>query len=148
MNSNQRDQRVTATRIAAFVCAALLASVCSVSAGEQQTLVGNLKAGTGPVSKAQTAGSLRGDMVTVTVDQGRYAIQAQGEAAPFASGALRYKGAVKVGPVKDGVFGEGQELTVAAADGAGESFQVFPGLPFVFHRCILANTGAVATVLN
>ena len=148
MNSNQRDQRVTATRIAAFVCAALLASICSVSAGEQQALVGNLKAGTRPMLNAHAAKSLRDDMVTVTVDQGRYAIQAQGEAAPFASGALRYQGAIKVGPVKDGVFGEGQELTVAAADGAGESFQVFPGLPFILHRSILVNTGTVATVVN
>jgi len=148
MNSNLRKQWATAKTITAFVSAVLLASVCSVAAGEQQALVGNLQAGTGPMLNAQMAASLRGDMVTVTVDQGRYAIQAQGEAAPFASGALRYQGAVKVGPVKDGVFGEGRELTIAAAAGAGESFQVFPGLPFVFHRCILVNTGAVATVVN
>ena len=134
--------------MAAFVCAGLLAAVRSVFAGEQETLVGNLKAGTRPMLNAQTAKSVRGDMVTVTVDQGRYAIQARGQAAPFATGALRYQGAVKVVAVTDGVFGKGQGITAAAADGAGESFQVFPGLPFVFHRCILVNTGAVATVLN
>jgi hypothetical protein len=111
-------------------------------------LTGNLKAGTRPVLNAQTAKSVRGDTVTVTVDQGRYAIQARGQAAPFASGALRYQGAVRAGPVRDSVFGQGQEISVAAANGAGESFQVFPGLPFVLHRSILVNTGAVAMVLN
>jgi len=139
---------MTATRMAAFVCAVLLAFVCSVSAGDQDALIGNLKAGTGSMLNAQTAGSLHGDMVTVTVDEGRYTIQAQGKAAPFASGALRYQGSVKVVPVKDDAFGEGQMIAVAAANGAGESFQVFPGLPFVLHRSILVNTGTVATVLN
>jgi len=134
--------------MAAFVCAVLLAFVCSVSAGDQDALIGNLKAGTGSMLNAQTAGSLHGDMVTVTVDEGRYTIQAQGKAAPFASGALRYQGSVKVVPVKDDAFGEGQMIAVAAANGAGESFQVFPGLPFVLHRSILVNTGTVATVLN
>src|ERR1019366_4857020 len=58
MNSNLRKQWATVKTITAFISAVLLASVCSVSAGEQQALVGNLKAGTGPMLNAQAAGSL------------------------------------------------------------------------------------------
>jgi hypothetical protein len=96
-------------------------------------------------ARAQT---IRSDLISVTVDQGRYAIQAQGKATPVASGALNYEGAVKVVPVKHPVFGKGRAINVTAADGAGESFEIFPGLPFVLHHCILVNTGTVATVLN
>ena len=98
--------------------------------------------------KAESAEILRGDRMTLTVDQGRYAIRAEGQAAPFAEGALRYPGVVKGGPVEDAAFGHGRAITVTAADGAGESFQVFPGLPFVLHQSILVNTGTVAIVLN
>jgi hypothetical protein len=94
------------------------------------------------------AQTIRSDLISVTVDQGRYAIQAQGQATPFASGALRYQGSVKVVPVIDSVFGKGQAIEVTAANGAGESFQVFPRLPFVLQRSILVNTGTVAIVLN
>src|ERR1700733_12335324 len=55
-------------------------------------------------AQAQT---IRNDLISVTVNQGRYAIQAQGQAAPFASGSLRHQGVVKAGAVKDSVFGEG-----------------------------------------
>ena len=91
---------------------------------------------------------IRGELVTVSVDQGRYSIQAKGQGAPFASGALRYQGAIKVGPVVDDTFGTGQAITVTAANGAGESLMVFPGLPFVCHRSTLVNPGNSATVLN
>ena len=97
---------------------------------------------------SQTAATIRNDVVTMTVDHGRYTIQARGEAAPFASGALRHLGVVKVALVQDDSFGKGQEINVTAADGAGESFQVFPGLPFVLHRSILVNTGSTAAILN
>ena len=96
-------------------------------------------------AQAQT---IRNDRISVTVDQGRYAIQVFGEPTPFASGALRYQGAVKVVSVKDAVFGKGRAINVTAANGAGESFQIFFGLPFVLHHSILVNTVTVATVLN
>ena len=101
-----------------------------------------------PMFNAQAAHTVSSDRVTVTVDQGRYAIQAPGQAAPFASGSLRHHGVVQVVPVKDDTFGEGQAITVTEANGEGESFRVFPGLPFVLHQSIVFNTGASATVLN
>jgi len=94
------------------------------------------------------AETIRNDLISVTVDQGRYTIQAEGQPMPFASGALGYQGAVKVAPVKDAVFGEGRAINVIASKGAGETFQVFPGLPFVLHQAILMNTENVVTVLN
>ncbi len=103
---------------------------------------------TGPMLNARAAQTLSNDRVTVTVDQGRYIIQARGQTTPFARGALRNLGAVQVVPVKDEAFGEGQAINVTAANGASESFQVFPGLPFVLHRSVLVNTGTAATVLN
>ena len=103
---------------------------------------------TGLGLNARAAETIHTDLIQVTVDQGRYTIQAQGQAAPFASGSLRHPGAVKVAGVQDATFGEGQALTVNATDGAGESFQVFRGLPFVVHRSIIVNPGAVAAVLN
>jgi alpha-L-fucosidase len=105
----------------------------------------DLKPAAGAIGDSQT---IRNDLVAVTVDHGRYTIQAEGQAAPFASGALRHQGVVKVVSVKDDVFGQGKSINVTAANGAGESFQVFPGLPFVLHHSILVNTGTAATVLN
>ena len=102
----------------------------------------------GLLSSAQAAQTISSDQVTVTVDQGRYTIQAQGRTAPFASGVLRSQGALRVGPVQDPTFGAGQAITVTAANGAGEALQVFPGLPFALHQSTLVNAGTVATVLN
>ena len=94
------------------------------------------------------AETIRNERISLTVDQGRFTIQANGQDAPFARGALRHQGAVKVVAVKDDVFGVGQAIDVTAANGAGESFQLFPGLPFVLHRSTLVNTGTTSTVLN
>jgi hypothetical protein len=94
------------------------------------------------------AETIRNDLLSVTVDRGSYSIQAQGHSTPFASGALSDQGAVQVVPVKDAVFGMGRAINITAANGAGESFQIFAGLPFVLHHCILVNKGAAATVLN
>ena len=94
------------------------------------------------------AETVRGDRIAVTVDQGRYSLQAQGQAVPFASGALRYQGEVKIVSVKDDTFGAGQSITVTAANGEGESFQVFSGLPFVLYRANLVNAGTTDLVLN
>ena len=96
------------------------------------------------VAKAET---IRSDLVTVTIDHGRYAFHATGKAEPFASGALRNKGQLRVVPLTDATFGKGQAITVMAADG-GESFAVFPGLPFVVYQATLINPGPDATVLN
>ncbi len=136
----------------------ILSAAC---AADQNTLIGNLKGGQAqtivtylatlivdPTSHAQAAETIRSDLVAVTVDHDRYAIRVQGQATPFASGALRNPGTIKVAPARDDVFGEGQTLNVTAANGAGESFQVFPGLPFVLHRSILVNTGTTVAVLN
>lgn len=101
-----------------------------------------------PMLNAHAAHTLGNDLVTVTVAQGRYAMQARGQTAPFACGALRHQGAVQVVRVNDAAFGAGQAMAVTAADGAGESFQVFPGLPFVLHQSLLVNTGTTAAVLN
>ncbi len=97
------------------------------------------------LAQAETIGN---DLIRVTVQQGRYAIEAQGQSVPFASGALRLQGTMDVARLHDSVFGEGQAISVTAADGAGESFQIFPGLPFVLHRARLVNTRTAATVLN
>lgn len=97
---------------------------------------------------ALAAETIRGEVVSVTIDQGRYAIQARGQAAPFATGALRCQGAVKVMPVDDAVFGKGQAISVTAADGSAESFQVFAQMPFVLYQATLVNTGAAAAVVN
>lgn len=94
------------------------------------------------------ADTISGGLVTVTVDQGRYAFQAQGQAAPFARGALRSPGVVRTGVVDDAAFGQGQAITITAADGAGEIFTVFPRLPFVLHHATLVNGGAAELVLN
>jgi hypothetical protein len=94
------------------------------------------------------ADTIRSDQISVTVDGGRYAIQAQGQATPFAEGALHYDGAMKIASVKDDDFGEGRSIIVTAASGASESFQVFPGLPFVLHQLVFANSGTEAIVLN
>ena len=103
---------------------------------------------TGPMLNAHAAQTVSGDKISVTVDQGRYAIRSRGEAMPFATGELRYQGVVRVVPVKDDAFGEGQEITVTAADGSSESFRVFSGLPFVLYRSVLVNTATAAKVLN
>ncbi len=103
---------------------------------------------TGPMRNANAAQTVSGDTISVTVDQGRYAIHARGEALPFAKGELRYQGMVRVAPVKDDAFGEGQEIAVTAADGASESFRVFSGLPFVLYRSVLVNTATAAKMLN
>jgi len=50
--------------------------------------------------------------------------------------------------VQDAVFGKGRAISLSAADGAGESFTVFPDLPFVFYQATLADPGTAATVLN
>ena len=86
------------------------------------------------ISAAET---IRSELVAVTVNQGRYAIQSQGQAVPFATGALRYKGAIKVIPVDDPMFGKGQAITVTAADGSAERFQVFVQLPFAVYQATL-----------
>jgi hypothetical protein len=99
-------------------------------------------------SGAFASETLRGGSLTVTVDQGGYAIQAQGRPAPFAVGDLRHRGAVKIAPVKDSAFGEGQALVVTSENGEEESFAVFSDLPFVLHRSTLVNTGAVAAAWN
>jgi hypothetical protein len=101
-----------------------------------------------PMWNAQSVETLSGNLLTVTIDQGRYAVQARGQTTPFATGALRCQGAVKTLPVNDGAFGEGRAIHIAAANGASESFQLYPGLPFVLHQCTLVNTGTVATVQN
>lgn len=101
-----------------------------------------------PMIAIQASETVRGDGIAVTVDQDRYAIQAQGQASPFASGLLRHQGEVKVVAVNDNAFGAGQAITVTAADGSGESFQIFSGLPFVLHRSTLVNRGAEAVVWN
>ena len=94
------------------------------------------------------ANTIRSDLIRLTVDGGRYVIQAPGQGAPFASGTLGNQGVVKNRSVRDDVFGKGQAINVTAANGAVESFQIFPGLPFVLHRSILVNTGTAPTVLN
>ncbi|MCX7424644.1 MAG: hypothetical protein NTW96_03300 [Planctomycetia bacterium] len=80
----------------------------------------------------------------MTVDQGRFAIQARGRAVPFATGVLRCQGAVKVAPIDDAVFGKGQAIAVTGSHGGGETFQVFAGLPFVLYEVTLVNSGATA----
>ncbi len=94
------------------------------------------------------ADTIRTDLLSVTLDQGRYVVQAQGQPAPFASGMLLHQGAIKIAAVDDAVFGAGQAIAVIAKDGSGESLQLFPALPFVLHRCTLVNDGSAATVLN
>ncbi|MCU0917959.1 MAG: alpha-galactosidase, partial [Planctomycetes bacterium] len=98
-----------------------------------------------PLSAAETIST---ELLSVTVDQGRYAIQARRQKTPFATGALRCQGAPQVTSVSDAVFGQGQALTVADPGGAHETFQVFPGLPFVLHQRTLVNASTAATVLN
>lgn len=99
-------------------------------------------------SHASAAETIRGDWVSVAVERGRYAIQSQGQATPFATGALRCQGVVQVTPVDDPVFGKGQAITVTATDGAGERFQVFTRLPFVCYQATLVNTSAADRVVN
>jgi hypothetical protein len=101
-----------------------------------------------PLLSAHAAETIRNKRLILTVDQGRFAIQAPGQSAPFASGALHHHGAIEVSPVTDAVFGKGQAITVTAASGAGESLQIFPGLPFVLYQSTLVNTTAAATTLN
>jgi hypothetical protein len=100
------------------------------------------------VATASAADSIRNELLTVTIDQGRYTIQASVGGAPFASGALHHRGVIATAPRHDGVFGDGQELTVTSADGSGESFQVFPRLPFVLIQDTLVNAGAQAAIVN
>jgi len=100
---------------------------------------------TSVLAKAET---IRGDLVTVTIDHGRYAFHATGKAEPFASGTLRNEGALKVVPLTDRTFGRGQAITVTAAHGGGESFAVFPGFPFVVCQATLFNPGSAIAVLN
>jgi hypothetical protein len=92
--------------------------------------------------------SIRSDLICVSVEGGRYAIQAQGQADPFATGELGYQGVINVVAVKDDVFGSGQAINVTAANGAVDSFEVFPGLPFVLCRSIFVNPRSEAVVLN
>jgi hypothetical protein len=97
---------------------------------------------------ATGAEAVHNDTLTVTLDHDHYVIQARGQVTPFFSGRLRHSGSVSAVTVKDGVFGKGRAINVTTASGAGESFQVYPGLPFVLHRAVLVNTGKVATVMN
>jgi len=99
-------------------------------------------------SYLRAAETINGELVSATVDQGRYAIQATGQKLPFATGTLRCRGAVRVTSVSDAVFGKGQALTIDGSDGARESFQVFFRLPFVLCQSTLVNAGPEVAVLN
>lgn len=70
-------------------------------------------------------------LLTVSWDQGRYAVQAKGEAAPFASG--NEESTAKVAAVVDPDFGSGQAIEIDYADGSHGAFQVFPKFPFVLY---------------
>lgn len=94
------------------------------------------------------AATINNGIITVAVDQGRYAIQAAGQSMPFARGVVSVDGKVDVVAVNDDVFGSGQAINVTEANGSGESFLLFPRLPFALHRSVVVNTGNVATVLN
>ncbi len=98
-----------------------------------------------PLPAAETIST---ELVSVTVDQGRYAIQARGQKTPFATGVLHCQGVPQAMSISDAAFGQGQALAIAGPDGARETFQVFPRLPFVLHQRMLVNPGAAAIVLN
>ena len=102
---------------------------------------------TSPLRAAET---IQNDLLTVTWDDGRYAVQAKGQAAPFATGVSLNGpgGQAKVAAVSDPDFGAGQALQVAYADGRREVWQVFPKLPFVLCGATLVNTGSVEKVFN
>ncbi len=101
-----------------------------------------------PLVELNAAETIRNELLAVTVDQGRFAIQVQGQPTAFASGALRCQGTVIVAAVNDAIFGKGQVITVNGSDGASETIQVFPGLPFVQFYATLANRGTGPMVLN
>ena len=102
---------------------------------------------TSPLRAAET---IQNDLLTVTWDDGRYAVQAKGQAAPFATGVSLNGpgGQAKVAAVNDPDFGAGLALQVAYADGRREVWQVFPKLPFVLCGATLVNTGTVEKVFN
>jgi hypothetical protein len=101
------------------------------------------------VAALPAAETIRNDQITVTCDQGRYAVQFKGQDKPFATGRLRLTGGtVKVVAVKDPDFGQGQAIESSAPDGSCEALQIFPGLPFVLFTATLANAGNEAVVLN
>ena len=53
-----------------------------------------------------------------------------------------------LGPASDGVFGDGQKISVIQADGAIASLELYKGLPFVLVRKELKNTGEEMTDLQ
>ncbi len=102
----------------------------------------------GPSTVLNAAETIRNELLIVTVDQGHFAIQVQGQAAPFASGDLHCQGTASVAAVDDAIFGRGQAITVKGSGGASETIRVFSGLPFVQFCAMLANPGTEEAVLN
>ena len=89
------------------------------------------------------------EVLSVSCDQGQYAVQVRGQVKPFANGRLRLSGGtVSVITVKHADFGNGQAIQIVATDGSSEVFQLFPKLPFVLYAATLANPGTEAVELN
>ena len=86
----------------------------------------------------------------VTWDDVRYAVQAVGQARPFATGTNLngVVGKAKVTATSDSNFGPGQEMEILFDDGSSETFQVFDRLPFVLCKATLANSSGETKILN
>ncbi len=97
-----------------------------------------------------SAETIQNNLLRVTWDQGRFALHAQGQAQPFATGVTVHggDGIARVSAANDPDFGAGQTLEIAGADGSREVFQLFANIPFVLCHATLVNSGGAALVLN
>jgi hypothetical protein len=88
------------------------------------------------------------EALVATYDRGTVTIQADGDGAPFASGASPLEGGTAtVVAVTDPVFGEGQALEISGAAGT-DTVLLYPHLPFALFRSTRPNPGPEPTTVN
>lgn len=94
--------------------------------------------------------AIENESVRVTVDDdGSFSVSALPSGRNvLTNGKLSMAGAAKKSAVNDKAFGQGQQIEITGAKGAGARVMVFSKLPFVLVRVTLANTGAEEQVLN
>ncbi len=111
-----------------------------------------LAAGTATVARADGPDAkkmIENDQVSVSVDTDKGSFTVEARQKPFvARGKLKEGGKAAVRAVKNAVFGPGEEIEVAHADGHAEHFRLHQGLPFVLFRTTLANKEEDAITLN
>ncbi len=92
--------------------------------------------------------TIRNDALSVSYDGGRFTLSdARGRAFATDGKVREARGEARAGKVDDRIFGGGQVIEVASADGS-VSAMVFPNVPFALFKASLRNGGGEARVEN